>query len=242
MAKDATALQVVANARAQMNSLEVPLSAVSYAAQIGISEPVLDTLLHPAVPFSKQLAQGTATIAGFPTFSSTPTLRADVAELQAMIPKVAAKTVSFDDVHVFLTKMASDIDNVWYHDYNRLQADVAVVAAAGDLRGARVGPAPDLPGLPGRRSRDRGCDLRPRGHRAGRLQAGADPGRRRVPDRHRRVHRPAEPEGPAGVAAPPDRSRRTRRFAATIQQGLDRRPHRREAALHRQRHLRRARR
>ena len=125
VAKDATALQVIANARAQMNSLEVPLSAVSYAAQIGISEPVLDTLLHPAVPFSKQLAQGTATIADFSTFSSTPILRADVAELQAMIPKVAAKTVTFNDVHVFLTKMASDIDNVWYTAYNRLQADVA---------------------------------------------------------------------------------------------------------------------
>jgi diguanylate cyclase (GGDEF)-like protein len=124
VAKDATALQVVANARAQMNSLEVPLSAVSYAAQIGISEPVLDKLLNPSVPFSKQLAQGTATIAGFPTFSSTPTLRADVTELQAIIPKVAAKTVSFNDVHVFLTKMASDIDNIWYKDYNRLQVDV----------------------------------------------------------------------------------------------------------------------
>jgi diguanylate cyclase (GGDEF)-like protein len=125
VAKDATALQTVANARAQMNSLEVPLSAVSYAAQIGISEPVLDQLLHPAIPFSKQLALGTATIAGFPTFSSTPILRSDVATLKAMIPKVAAKAVSFNDVHVFLTKMATDIDNVWYKDYNRLQAHVA---------------------------------------------------------------------------------------------------------------------
>jgi diguanylate cyclase (GGDEF)-like protein len=125
VATDATRLQTVANARAQMNSLEVPLSAVSYAAQIGISEPVLDALLHPAVPFSKQLAQGTATIAGFPTFSSTSTLRADVTELKAMIPKVAAKTVSFNDVHDFLTKMANDIDNIWYQDYNRLETDIA---------------------------------------------------------------------------------------------------------------------
>jgi len=125
VARDATELQVVANARAQMNSLEVPLSAVSYAAQIGISEPVLDTLLHPAVPFSKQLAQSTATIADFPTFSSTPTMRADVAELKAMIPEVAAKAVSFNDVHVFLNKMASDVNNIWYRDYNRLQADTA---------------------------------------------------------------------------------------------------------------------
>jgi len=125
VAKDATTLQVVANARAQMNSLEVPLSAVSYAAQIGISEPVLDTLLHPAIPFSQQLAQGTATIAGYPTFSSTPILRADVSQLKALIPEVAAKAVSFDTVHVFLTKMASDINNIWYADYNRLQADTA---------------------------------------------------------------------------------------------------------------------
>jgi len=125
VAKDATRLQVVASARAQMNSLEVPLSAVSYAAQIGISEPVLDTLLHPAIPFSDQLSQGTATIAHFPTFSSTPTLRADVSQLQAMIPEVAAKTVSFTAVHNFLTKMANDIDNIWYADYNRLQSDIA---------------------------------------------------------------------------------------------------------------------
>src|SRR5579862_1317596 len=125
VANDATALQTVANARAQMNSLEVPLSAVSYAAQLGISEPVLDQLLHPAIPFSKQLAQGTATIAGFPTFSSTPILRSDVATLKAMIPRVEAKTATFNDVHVFLTKMASDIDNVWYKDYDQLQAHVA---------------------------------------------------------------------------------------------------------------------
>jgi diguanylate cyclase (GGDEF)-like protein len=125
VARDATSLQTVANARAQMNTLEVPLSAVSYAAQIGVSEPVLNQLLNPPVPFSTQLAQGTASIANFPTFSSTPTLRADVTELQAMIPKVAAKAVSFNDVHAFLTKMATDIDNIWFRDYNRLQADIA---------------------------------------------------------------------------------------------------------------------
>ncbi len=133
VAKDATALAVVASARAQMNSLEVPLSAVSYAAQIGISEPVLDTLLHPTIPFSRQLAQGTATIAGYPTFSSTSTLRADVAHLQAMIPEVEAKSVSFDDVHAFLSKMATDIDNIWFGDYGRLQRDVAAWQPAGSF-------------------------------------------------------------------------------------------------------------
>ncbi len=125
VAKDATRLQVVASARAQMNSLEVPLSAVSYAAQLGVSEPVLDELLHPTVPFSQQLARGTASIANFPTFSSTPTLRADVSKLQAMIPEVAAKSVSFTTVHTFLTKMASDIDDIWFKDFNRLQSDTA---------------------------------------------------------------------------------------------------------------------
>jgi diguanylate cyclase (GGDEF)-like protein len=125
VAADATRLQVVASARAQMNTLEVPLTAVSYAAQVGISAPVLNSLLHPAVPFQIQLTHGTATIAGFPTFSSTPTLRADVSELKAMIPRVEAKTISFSDVVTFTTKMAADIDNIWFRDFDHLQTDVA---------------------------------------------------------------------------------------------------------------------
>ena len=79
VARDAQQLQTVAEARAQMNPLSVPLLAVSYSAQLGISESVLDTLLEPAVPFRVQLAQGTSRISGYPTFSSTPTLRADTA-------------------------------------------------------------------------------------------------------------------------------------------------------------------
>jgi diguanylate cyclase (GGDEF)-like protein len=125
VAKDATQLHVVASARAQMNTLEVPLTAVSYAGQLGISAPVLDTLLHPAIPFQTQLAQDAATISSFPTFSSTPTLRADVSELRVMIAKVEFKTVSFGDVVAFTTKMAADIDNVWYRDYNHLQTDIS---------------------------------------------------------------------------------------------------------------------
>jgi len=126
VAGDAARLQVVATARAQMNSLEVPMSAVSYAAQVGISESVLDGLLKPAVPYRVQLAQSSAKIAAIPTFSSTPALRRDVAELDAVIPKIAADTVSYDDVHTFITRMSTDIDQVWYKDYNRLQADIAV--------------------------------------------------------------------------------------------------------------------
>jgi hypothetical protein len=52
-------------------------------------------------------------------------LRADVTELQAVIPKVSAHTVSYDTVHAFLTKMAADVDDVWYHDYTTLQSDIA---------------------------------------------------------------------------------------------------------------------
>jgi len=124
-AKDAADLAVVASARAQMNTVEVPLTAVSYAAQLGVSEPVLDQLLHPPVPFETQLALGTRQIEGFPTFSSTATLRADVARLRVLTTAVAAHSVSFDDVVAFTTKMGSDIDDVWYADFNRLQRDIS---------------------------------------------------------------------------------------------------------------------
>jgi len=125
VAKDAARLQVVADARAQMNNLEVPMSAVSYAAGIGVSERVLDSLLKPAVPYRIQLAQGTAEIAGFPTFSSTPVMRSDVTEVRKIIPMIAADTISFSRVNSFLTKMSTDIDDIWYKDYNHLQADIA---------------------------------------------------------------------------------------------------------------------
>ncbi|HUY21109.1 MAG TPA: diguanylate cyclase [Acidimicrobiales bacterium] len=125
VARDAAQLQTVAAARAQMNPLEVPMLAVSYAAQIGISEPLLDTLLKPAVPYRVQIAEGTAKIAGFPTFSSTPILRADVAGLKRMIPKVAANTISFTDARAYTVKMSVDVDNLWYRDYNRMLADIS---------------------------------------------------------------------------------------------------------------------
>jgi diguanylate cyclase (GGDEF)-like protein len=125
VAHDAARLQVVARARAQLNALEVPLSAVSYAAQVGISESTLNTLLKPSVPYGLQLRRISGQIAAVPTFSSTPALRADVTELQAIIPKVSALRVSYTTVHAFLTKMAADIDDVWYHDYSTLQNDIA---------------------------------------------------------------------------------------------------------------------
>jgi diguanylate cyclase (GGDEF)-like protein len=133
VANDAIELQTVASARAQMNPLSVPLLTLSYAAQLGISEPVLDTLLKPAVTFSVQLAQETARIAGFPTFSSTPTLRADVAQLQVLIPKVMTNTVSYTAAYGFMIKMSADIDDIWYRDYNRLLADISTWQAPGSF-------------------------------------------------------------------------------------------------------------
>jgi diguanylate cyclase (GGDEF)-like protein len=126
VANDAAQLQVVAVARAQMNAIEVPMSAVSYSAQLGINESTLDGLLKPAIPYGVQLARGTATIAQFPTFTSTPIMRADVATLRTIISKVADDTISYDSVNAFVTKMAADINNIWYGNFARLQADIAV--------------------------------------------------------------------------------------------------------------------
>ncbi len=133
VAADAKQLQTVAEARAQMNPLSVPLLAVSYSAQLGISEPVLDTLLKPEVPFRVQLAQGTSRISGYSTFSSTPTLRADVVQLKTLIPEVMANTVSFTTAHDFMAKMSADIDNIWYQKYNQLQADISTWQAPGSF-------------------------------------------------------------------------------------------------------------
>ncbi len=121
-ARDATRLAVVASASAKVSAFEVPLAAVSYAAQLGISVPLLDELLHPAVPFQVQLAAGASLIARNPTFSSTPTTRADMSELRAMIPEVVAGTISFARVEAFVVKINADIDTMWFDNYARLQA------------------------------------------------------------------------------------------------------------------------
>jgi len=125
VARDASELETVAAARAEMNPLEIPLTAVSYAEGLGISADELDALLKPSVPYQVQMADSASAIARFPTFSSTPTMRADVVQLEALIPRVEQDTVSYDDVGGFMKKMSSDIDNIWYADYNRLLADVS---------------------------------------------------------------------------------------------------------------------
>ncbi len=125
-AQDAQQLRTVAQARAEMNRLQVPLTAVTYASSIGISEQQLDALLHQSVPFRVQLQHVLAQLAAYPTFSSTPTLRADVAELRKLVPEVSAGTASYPVVHGFVTiKMANDVNAVWYADYDKLQSDIA---------------------------------------------------------------------------------------------------------------------
>jgi diguanylate cyclase (GGDEF)-like protein len=132
VANDAAQLKAVASARAQLNSLVAPISAVSYAAGIGISTTVLDSFLLPAVPFAKQLDQAIASIDVFPDFSS-PALREDVAELKALSLKVVANTVAYADVGIFMARMTLDIDNLWYQTYDQLQADVSEWGSPGSF-------------------------------------------------------------------------------------------------------------
>jgi diguanylate cyclase (GGDEF)-like protein len=121
----ATMLSKVAAARAQFNSLEVPMTAVSYAAQLGVNESALDTLLKPSVPFDVQLADESENLEESPVFASTPTLRKDLAAAVALIPEIQSRSATFTQVHTSLTKMADDIDALWYRDFNRLQGDIA---------------------------------------------------------------------------------------------------------------------
>ena len=166
-AADASTLQTVAAARAEMNSLEVPLSAVSYAAGLGVNESELDALLHAKTPFSQQLATDTSTIAEFPTFNSTPTLRADVKRLRALIAAEAlTNNLPYSMVQRFETKMAADIDASGTATTTRCRP----TSPPGSRRApSRCTPPPcarpTTPSSPaGARS---GRDLRARGTRAG---------------------------------------------------------------------------
>jgi diguanylate cyclase (GGDEF)-like protein len=126
IARDADELQEIATARVTMNGLSVPLLAVSYAAELGISDTTLATLLHPAVPFREQLAKGAQSIASLPTFSSTAALRADVAEVQVVSAKVLAGTASYVEVRELTMRTFRDIDDLWYANYNHLRDDISV--------------------------------------------------------------------------------------------------------------------
>ena len=133
VAHDAHELQAVALARAEMNRLELPLAAISYARQLGITEPELDAVLHPSVPFIDQVAQQITALRRYPTFSTNPVLRSDVATLPYIVLNIAEGSATFDEVNDFLSTMAADVDKVWYADYNDLQAQVGVWSPPGSF-------------------------------------------------------------------------------------------------------------
>ena len=56
-----------------------------------------------------------------------------MAKLQALIPMVMDNTVSFAVTQAFMAKMATDIDNIWYLDFNRLENDVSAWQAPGSF-------------------------------------------------------------------------------------------------------------
>lgn len=125
VAIEAHRLALVAADRAKFNELEVPMTAVAYAEQVGVNEPELDHLLKPSVPFRVQLTEEAARLDSSPTFAATPALRSDLVQVKEMIPKVEAGTGGFSSVHALLTKMAGDVDSLWYRHYDLLQADIA---------------------------------------------------------------------------------------------------------------------
>ena len=123
VANDATELQVVARARAQVNEARVPAMAMAFAGQVGISAQTLDALL--GVDYIDTLPSSLAALAKNPTINSTPTLRADLAAFRAMVPEIQANTVPYSQVRNLSTKFAADVDNLWYSDYDNLQSAVA---------------------------------------------------------------------------------------------------------------------
>jgi diguanylate cyclase (GGDEF)-like protein len=90
-----------------------------------VTESGLDTLLKPTVPFDVQLADESENLAQSPIFTSTPTLRKDLATAIALIPEIQTRKATFTEVHGALTKMSNDIDALWYRNFNRLQDHIA---------------------------------------------------------------------------------------------------------------------
>lgn len=126
VAVEAKRLAQIAAARAEFNQLQVPLSAVAYAEQVGVSETELDALLKPSVPYRVQLAEESSRLDTSPIFHATPALRNDLARVKTIVPEVEAGTAEFSSVHALVTTMAENIDSLWYLHYNRLQAYIAI--------------------------------------------------------------------------------------------------------------------
>lgn len=123
-AGDAARLATVASARAELNSIEFPVAAVSYSAQLGISEPLLDQLLKPSTPFRTQMQGISRQVSATKTYFSTPTLHTDASRLLQIVDGVTTNAVPYPQVLSFFLKMSGDIDDVWYADYHQLQSDL----------------------------------------------------------------------------------------------------------------------
>jgi diguanylate cyclase (GGDEF)-like protein len=123
VASEATELQIVARARGEVFNVITPLAAVSYALAHGIDEETLSRLL--GTDFSRSIRYGVATINNDPDFRSTPILRADEAQLLALVPKVQADTISYTHLKTQTDKVLADLVNLWEADDTTLQTTVA---------------------------------------------------------------------------------------------------------------------
>jgi diguanylate cyclase (GGDEF)-like protein len=132
VARDAARLQMVASARVQLNIFAVPLEAVAYAGDFGLSISVMDALLLPDVPYAEQLTQVSSAIEAFPVFESA-TLRDDVTRLRELSEQVATNTTSYTDARTFMARMELDVDNLWDATYDQLQADIAAWRSPGSF-------------------------------------------------------------------------------------------------------------
>jgi diguanylate cyclase (GGDEF)-like protein len=123
VASEATELQTVAQARAELNEARVPAMAISFAESVGMSPTTLDDLLN--ADYVETLASSAQNLATNPTFSSTPTLHADLQNFENLVPGIQDNTVPYTTVENLSTKFASDVDNLWYSDYDKLEDTVA---------------------------------------------------------------------------------------------------------------------
>ena len=123
VASEATELQGVAKARAQLNEARVPAMAIAFAGQLGINVQALDGLL--GADYATSLDTSLAALVANPTFSSTHVLRSDISKFRTMVPEIQAGTVPYAQVRDLSTQFAIDVDNLWYSDYENLQSAVA---------------------------------------------------------------------------------------------------------------------
>ncbi|MGA2037112.1 MAG: hypothetical protein ABSH04_05965, partial [Acidimicrobiales bacterium] len=135
VAKDAIALKQVALASAQtINALNTTY-AVTYGSQLGLKESQLSALM--GVDLGAEIQQEVSVMRADRTFVSTPALRADSKAFFAVIPRIQAGTLSVSQSGAMNVKFSSDVVDLWFSDFNRLQKDVEALQTPGSF-GVRV--------------------------------------------------------------------------------------------------------